>query len=335
MRMAHLAGVDLNLLPLLEALLGERHVTRAARRVGLSQPAASRGLGRLRDLLGDPLLVRSGATLALTPRAEALREPVRAALGLVAEVIAPRPSFDPRQEQRTIRIAADDYSGLILLTPLLARLATAAPAIELRVIASVGTGMKLLSRGDVDLYFSPVGVGMRLAVGVHAEPIVEDSFVCMVARDHPFARRRPTLERFIAARHALIAPTGARSGIVDDALAARGEQRRIAVALPHFLVMPWAIAASDLVLTAPRRIARAYAPLLPVVLFEPPLPLPGFTIGLHWHQRDAHDPALAWIRDEIRGLGAALSLSGGRAARRPPRRRRPPGRRAARARRSG
>src|SRR5688572_19042062 len=100
MRMTHLAGVDLNLLPLLEALLAERHVTRAARRVGLSQPAASRGLARLRLLLGDPLLVRSGNATALTPRGEALREPVRAALGLIADAIAPPPTFDPARVRR-------------------------------------------------------------------------------------------------------------------------------------------------------------------------------------------------------------------------------------------
>src|SRR3954469_16932432 len=104
MRMTHLAGVDLNLLPLLDALLGERHVTRAAERVGLSQPAASRGLGRLRVLLGDPLLVRTGTKLVLTPRAEALREPVRRALGIVEGALGTKAAFDPAVAQRTVRI---------------------------------------------------------------------------------------------------------------------------------------------------------------------------------------------------------------------------------------
>src|SRR3954447_19801512 len=104
MRVTHLAGVDLNLLPLLDALLVERHVTRAAERVGLSQPAASRGLGRLRVLLGDPLLVRTGTTLALTPRAEALRQPVRQALGIVEGAIGSPAAFDPAVARRTVRI---------------------------------------------------------------------------------------------------------------------------------------------------------------------------------------------------------------------------------------
>src|SRR6185436_3429623 len=114
MHMTHLAGVDLNLLPLLDALLTERHVTRAATAVGLSQPAASRALGRLRALFGDALLVRSGRVLALTPRAEALRDPVRRALGLVAGAIATPSRFDPGSARRTVKIMCDDYSELVL-----------------------------------------------------------------------------------------------------------------------------------------------------------------------------------------------------------------------------
>jgi DNA-binding transcriptional LysR family regulator len=325
MHVVHLPGVDLNLLPLLDALLQERHVTRAARRVGLSQPAASRALGRLRVLLGDPLLVRRGARLTLTPRAEALREPLRLALQLVQQTIdAPAP-FDPAQAKRTVSIASDDYGELVVLAPLLSRLARTAPGIDLRVLPPAPSGMDRLARGEVDFYFGPVGE--RLAPGVRVEVLAEDRFVCIVARDHPFARRAPTLERFLRARHALIAPVGDRGGFVDDALAAQGKERHVALVLPHFLVMPFLIAASDLVLTLAEQVARIYADVLPIALFKPPLAVPGFATGFFWHERDRPDPGLAWVRSEIIAMRASLTLPN------PPRRkagrarpRTPPGR---------
>src|SRR5438874_1432439 len=133
MHTMHVSGVDLNLLPLLDALLTERHVTRAADAVGLSQPAASRALGRLRLLFGDPLLVRSGRGFALTPRAEALRDPVRRALGLVEAAIVTPSRFDPASARRTARVMSDDYSELLLLPGLLDRLTRKAPGIDVWV----------------------------------------------------------------------------------------------------------------------------------------------------------------------------------------------------------
>jgi DNA-binding transcriptional LysR family regulator len=312
MHIMHLAGVDLNLLPLLDALLTERHVTRAAKVVGLSQPAASRGLGRLRQLIGDPLLVRSGRGLALTARAEALRDPVRQALGLVEGAIARPARFDPATARRTVRVMSDDYSELVLFRGLLERLTRKAPGIDVWVQAPPGATAQPLLDGEADFMISPIREGERPAPGVRADVLYSDRFVCMVKRGHPVARK-PTLDRFLASRHAFIAPRGRRGGPVDDALAARGKERHIALAVPHFLVMPFLVAASDLVLTLGERIARLYSQFLPVVLFEPPLPLRGFTVGLFWHERAANDPALAWIREQILGVTRTLH---------PPRRRR-------------
>jgi DNA-binding transcriptional LysR family regulator len=248
--------------------------------------------------------------MGLTQRAEALREPVRVALGLVEKALAPPATFNPALARRTVRIASDDYSELVVLAPLLARLSRAAPGIDLKVLP-LGIGIDRLVRGEVDLFFAPVVD--HLPAGVRVEALADDRFVCMVARQHPFARRAPTLARFLEARHALIAPFGERGGFVDDALAAMGKERHVALVLPHFLVMPFLIASSDLVLTLAERIARTYAHLLRIALFEPPLRLPGFTIGFYWHQRDLHDPALAWFRGQTSALRAkgALSSSSG------------------------
>src|SRR5258706_1474647 len=150
MHVTHIAGVDLNLLPLLDALLTERHVTRAAEAVGLSQPAASRALGRLRALFGDPLLVRSGQGLALTPRAEAVRDPVRRALALVEGAVATPATFDPAVARRTVRVKIDDYSELLLFPGLLERLTRSAPGIDVWAHPNHDGSVESLVRGEAD-----------------------------------------------------------------------------------------------------------------------------------------------------------------------------------------
>jgi DNA-binding transcriptional LysR family regulator len=307
MRVTHLSGVDLNLLPLLDALLGERHLTRAARRVGLSQPAASRALGRLRGLLGDPLLVRSGPSWILTARAEALREPVRMALGYAEAALAPPKPFQPELARRLVRIACDDYSEFVLLAPLLSRISRSAPGLDIEVLPGKGSVLERVARGEADFAFAPLP--HRMPSGLRCQGLVEDGFVGMVADSHPFARRAPSLKLFAAARHALIAPFGERGGFVDEALAKLGQERRVALMLPHFLVMPFLVASSDLVLTLSERIAQSFAHLLPVALFRPPLTLPRFEIGFYWHQRDQHDPALGWLREQMLGLRSELDAS--------------------------
>jgi DNA-binding transcriptional LysR family regulator len=216
-------------------------------------------------------------------------------------------TFDPATAQRTVRVASDDYAELVVLAPLLARLSRVAPGMAIQSLPARGSGLDRLVRGEVDVSFAPATD--RLPVGVNIERLAQDRFVCMVARAHPFARQPPTLAQFLEARHALIAPFGERGGYVDDALAALGKRRHVALELPHFLVMPFFVASTDLVLTLAERVARIYSRLLRVALFSPPLPLSGFTTALYWHHRDSHDPALAWVREQIVGLRASLAES--------------------------
>jgi DNA-binding transcriptional LysR family regulator len=301
MHQTHLSGVDLNLLPLLDAVLSERHLTRAARRVGLSQPAASRALGRLRALLGDPLLVRSGRTSVLTPRAEALREPVRLALSTISQALLEPPPFDPARDRRTVRIAADDYATLVVLTPLLRTLYRKAPGLDVHVLPPLSSCVERLMRGEVDLAIAPWTD--RTPATLRAEVLCEDGFVGMVHRKHPFARRAPSLKQYVEARHALIAPSGQRGGYVDAALAKLGKERRVALMSPHFLATPFIVAESDLVITLAERVARHYARLLPVAFFKPPIALPRFQTALYFHARDQQDAVLIWLGSELRALG--------------------------------
>jgi DNA-binding transcriptional LysR family regulator len=305
MRVTHLAGVDLNLLPLLDALLRERHVTRAAARVGLSQPAASRGLGRLRELIGDPLLVRTRAGLALTPRAEALREPLRRALRTLEDSIVKPSAFDPAVARQTVRMVIDEYTALVLMPGLIARVSQAAPGIHVRAVPGDSSfGIEQLVRGDIDFLLTSTRAVNPVPAGVRSLELFSDRLVGMARRGHPLLRGKMTLGRYAAARHGLVAPRGGREGAVDSALAARGKEREVALAIPHFLVMPFVVARSDLVLTIGERLARTCAGFLPVALFTPPVALPRFSVGVFWHEKAEHDPALGWFRAETSAMGA-------------------------------
>ena len=295
----NLAAVDLNLLVALDALLSERSVTRAARRIGLSQPATSHALGRLRDLLGDPLLVRVGGGMALTPRGEALAEPTRAALDAASRVLAPRGAFDPAAETRPLRLAGADFTQVDILPRLCARLAEEAPGIDVQVHPAPEDLLGLVQRGEVDVALGPVRFS-GLQPGLEEEPLFEERFVCVVRDGHPLTRGRLTLERFAAARHAMIAPRGKAGGVVDDLLAKHGKTRRVAARVAHFLVAPHVVAATDLVLTLPERVARLYEEQLPLRTLKLPFEVPGFTVSMIWHERSKSDPALRWARGLLR-----------------------------------
>ncbi|MEZ4241437.1 MAG: LysR family transcriptional regulator [Myxococcota bacterium] len=288
----HLAEVDLNLLVVLDVLLEERSVTRAATRLGRTQPAVSRSLGRLRSLLGDPLLVREGGGLVPTPRAAALAAPVRALLqDVVAQVLA-SDDFDPARAARRFTVATTDYVERVLLPRPLARIAREAPGCQ---IVLTHAPDPLAVAGDVDLLFTPLFAPGRQ---VRIRPLVDDTFVCVVRSDHPCLAQPAglDLEAYLALPHLLVAPRGNPGSIVDDELAALGRTRHVAVQVPTFLSAPALVAASDLVWTLPQHLARALAAEARLATVPTPLPVPGFTVHLAWHERWQHDPGHAWLR---------------------------------------
>src|SRR5437763_3964449 len=173
-----LAGVDLNLLVALDALLAERSVTRAAERVGLSQPGMSTTLARLRKLFGDPLLVREGLTLVPTPRAESLRQPVAEALGLIQHALDDRPGFDPATDPVTFTVSCSDYSLLMLIGPLVRRLAAAAPGLTIQVLPRAPDPVRLPRAGDADLVIEPVEIMPE--VTLPSVRLFADRWICCV-----------------------------------------------------------------------------------------------------------------------------------------------------------
>jgi DNA-binding transcriptional LysR family regulator len=288
-----LAAMDLNLLVALHALLIEGNVTAAARRLSLSQSATSHALARLRERLGDPLLVRSGRRLDRTPRATALLPALERGLAELESALSGEPPFDPRTARRTFTLGTADYGQAVLLGPLLARLRQEAPGIDLFALAFPDV-VERLDAGTMDLAVVPTA---PTPAGYSSTPLFEDGFICMLRAGHPAARGgRLSMARYLALGHLLVAPQGGPGSIVDTELAGRGHQRRVTVRVSSFLTAPILVASSDLVSTGPERLWRALAPHYPVRLLPPPLRLPRFGIHLLWHRRRDNDPALLWMR---------------------------------------
>lgn len=289
--------VDPGLLPALAALLRERSVSRAAERLGRTQPAVSHALARLRDQLGDPLLVRVGQRLTLTPRAEALREPLQRLLGQLAELVRPPAPFDPATSTRTFTTMATDYIAALVLPALLPGLRRDAPGIALHLRPPSRSVYADLGEGAADL-----GFVVRLAAqpGIRGRRLFMDRFVCVLRDGHPAARRGLDLAAFLDLPHALVAPLGTPGGFVDDALAQHGHRaRKVALIVSHFSLAPAALADTDLVLTLPERLAAQLAAQHPLKIVPLPLRLAAFDVSLAWHDRVHHDPATAWMRAQI------------------------------------
>ena len=316
MREVNLNGVDLNLLPPLEALLRLRHVTRAASEVGLSQPAMSRALARLRAVLGDPLLVRGQSGLVLSPRAQSLLPAIATAVtqlkGLFQE-----PSFDPSTAERIIRIAATDTQTILLGPAIIARLVREAPSMTLQMVPYASDLATRMEDGSVDFAFALAST--PLPVGARSMPIAADRLAVVMRRGHPAAQRRWTLTDYGRYSHATVGIFGDRQSEMDTILAAAGITRRISFTSPHFTAALATVAATDMVTTISESFARRLAPLFRLVIKAAPFPAAALPITLVWSHVREHDPLLAWFRGIVKD--AARETLGAFAERGAPRRR--------------
>jgi DNA-binding transcriptional LysR family regulator len=300
MQLSDLAAVDLNLLVVLDALLETRSVKRAATRMALSPSATSHALARLRDLLGDPVLVRAGRQMALTPRAEAMRPRVRRLLEDAGALLESAGDADPATLRRSFHIAATDYAEMVVVRAASDRIAGRAPGVDLFSRAVAADVVDRLRGGDFEL---ALGVFFDLPADIERETLLHEDFVCLLRRDHPALRRKLTAERYAALDHVLVAPRGAPHGIVDVYLERLGLRRRIARTISSFEVAPHMIGGTDYVLTLPARVAKRHAAALELAVREPPVELPGFDLEMLWHRRMSEDPGHRWLREVIRGNG--------------------------------
>jgi DNA-binding transcriptional LysR family regulator len=310
-----LAGIDLNLLVAFDVLARERSVTRTAARLGVTQSAVSHALRRLRELLGDPLLVRSGNGMALTPHAESLVVPVRSGLITLGRALSRPAEFEPLLARRGFALASIDVFDALVVPSLLARVRREAPGIDVSVLAAGDRRLsEQLETGEVDAAVLPNTQGPRSAAaeaagqGLVRKTMFRDHFVCFLRGDHPAlavrARRGRgatakslSLETYVSLSHMLISTSGAGPGIVDELLAELGRTRRIALRIPHYSSALAIVAQSDLVLTGPAALVSLARADLNVVALPVPIQLPQPSINLVWHERFGNDPGHRWLRE--------------------------------------
>lgn len=303
-----LANFNLNLLLALDGLLRERSVTSAARRVRVTPSAMSHSLAELRGLLGDPLLVRSGRAMVLTPRAEALVGPLHKILVDTERLLRGGGTFDPLTAERRFVIAAPDFLGTLLLGPLLEAAAREAPGVSLELVPSVRRGNAwLLEAGDIDL---ALGAIVDQAPGIRRADLCTEGFVCAARKGHPSIDGKLDLATYVKVPHLLIT-LGDDAGPtwIDESLAKLGKKRRIAARVRYFMSAPLVIAGSDLLLTGPSMLIRYFAKLVPIQVLEPPIDLPTYPEEAYWHQRFDEDPAHTWLRELVKKIARGFGLS--------------------------
>lgn len=296
--------LSLDLLRVLDALLEDRHVTKAARRLGMTQSATSHALARLRQRFGDPLFVRGPRGVVATARAEALGPEVRAVLERIDGLATAGAPFDPRTLRRRFVIGGSDYSELLLLPQLVAALQREAPGVDILSRAEPGHDVEnAMARGQLD---AMLGVQADAPPRLIQKKLFDDTFVCLFRRGHPALSEKLTAARFAALRHVLIAPGGGGTGVVDDVLGERGLSRRIVVHTATFQSAPLMVEASDAVTTMPRRIAEVLTKGRRIEVVPTPVKLPGFTLSLTFHERSRSDPGHQWLRERIATIARAV-----------------------------
>ncbi|WP_306251737.1 LysR family transcriptional regulator [Parvularcula sp. IMCC14364] len=285
--------MDLNLLLVFDAVMRERNVTRAADTIGLSQPAVSNALSRLRHHLKDELFLRSPEGMKATPRALELAEPVRTALHNLEEVLDP-PQFDPATSDRSFKLAAVDYATSVILPRIVDQLTERAPGINLRMLPP-DEALEALDSHNADFALIPMP---NPPERFEFETLGGETFVLLMRAGHPLASGKLTLERFVSYPHLLVSVRGEATGFVDDALKEHGLTRRVAMTVPQFSMTPQILAATDMVLTVPKGLADTYGPAYNLVQ-RPALvtgPAQFGTLQLIWHRRLASHPAYHWFR---------------------------------------
>jgi len=288
--------VDLNLLRVFDAVLRERGVTPAAARLGLTQPAVSNALARLRALLGDALFVRTPQGMDATPFARELAEPVRQALVLLESALAHGPGFDPATATRAFRFYMSDLGQIEFLPPLVERVQRDAPNVRLEAIAlDVEHIADALATGALDL---AIGFLPGLGAPVRRRHLFRDPYVCLMRADHPGIEKKLTRKKFLEASHALVSYRGGHR-VIEEALERAGLARRIALRVPHFTVVPMVLERTDLILTLPARVARVFERRGNFKSLPPPVPIPAADVGVHWHERFERDAGNRWLREGL------------------------------------
>jgi len=300
-------NVDLNLLVVFDAMAEHRSVTRTAEAIGLSQPATSAALARLRKLLGDPLFVKVGAEMRPTPRAGALIEPVRRMLGVVKEEILPHGEFDPATTLRTFTVLTPDIGEVNLIPRLYAELARAAPGANLKAISMPrNAAAEALEAGTVDLalgYFPDLQ-----KANFFQQRLFRNRYVVVVREDHPTIGETMSLQDYLAADHVVARPEG-RAHLIDRFLQEEDIERKVRLEVSHFMALLPIVASTDLIATVPIDLAEVMRQYGRVRSLPTPMNCPIIDLHQFWHRRFHHDPAHIWLRRVVSDVFAPSASS--------------------------
>jgi DNA-binding transcriptional LysR family regulator len=298
--------IDLHLIRVLHTVLTERSVSRAALRLGMHQPAVSAALKRLREFSGDPLLVRSGASMVPTDAALRMIEPSASILRAAEVLFTDARGFDARTSTQTFCVAASDYLDPQFLPQLVSQIKAAAPMchIEIHPLSADSNYHEHLANGDFHVV---IGNWLKPPEDLHQGALFADEVVCLVAKDHPAVRRAWTQESWLEAEHIAPTPThpGAR-GVIDDHLESLGLARNITARCPHFGLIPAMVASSLLVLTTGRQYCTRFTNRLPVAIMECPITFPKLMYYQLWHERTHASASARWLREQVKAAAAAL-----------------------------
>jgi DNA-binding transcriptional LysR family regulator len=294
--------LDLNLLPVIVALHEHRSVSRAARSLGMSQPAVSTALGKLRRAFGDPLYVKTSRGMEPTPRADSLVAPTLDALKRLNRDVFADVSFKPETTADTFTLALSDVGEMVFLPKILDRLTKLAPRASIRSVTPPLAELEQgLERGDIDLaigYFPDLKRG-----NIFQKRLVTHTYVCLLRADHPIRGNELTLKQFLGLSHAVVRSESRGQEVFENFLVKKRIQRRVVLRTPHFMSVPMIVARSDLVVTVPHPLGMYFASLAAnLKIVKPGIAIPRIDLKQYWHRRFHQDPKNRWLR----GLVAEL-----------------------------
>ena len=301
----NLASIDLNLLVSLDAILDERHVTRAADRLGLTQPTMSHTLGRLRRLFDDELLIRIGRNYELTPLAQEIREPLRDILKQIEQTIERRPTFDPAVDQRLFTIAASDYATFLVLQPALRRMQDEAPGVRLEVHPLHPSSRLAVEAGDIDLAIFPAAIGPELP----HESLFNDRWVAVAWSGNEEVHGSLSLEQYLKLPHVAYGSDLRNlegAGILDRSILLRHPETNVAMMMSSFFMLPFMLSQTRYIAIVHERMALQLAQQGDFKILHLEFPTDHFTEAMYWHPRLTPDPAHRWLRTYLLDCTAAI-----------------------------